>query len=446
MTGCATFYKRTQSVQDSIAAGNFEQADKLLDKDKKWAENNHRVLYYMNRGMVFFMLGNYAQSNNYFNQADYYIEDYSKKFATEALALITNPMVKPYKPEDFEAIMVHYYKALNFIGLNDYESALVECRRINIKLQQFNEQYKENKNKYARDAFAHNLMGIIYQAAGDYNNAFIAYRNALEIYEKDYIELFGMGAPKQLKIDLMNSARKMGFLSELKFYENKFGFKAEQTPENNGDLVYLWMNGLGPVKSEWGLNFTNMGTKDGMLVFGNDEMGTSFPLFIGNNSSSEQAALKNLSIVRMTMPKYLERKPFAQQAVLKTSQGNYPLEMAENINAIAFQCLNDRLLREIGSSLLRLATKKALEEIGRSQNDNLGTIINLINSATEKADTRNWQSLPYSISYTRVSLPEGEQALQLVQNGVGFNSTNEMNAVIRKGKTTFKVFHQLRSR
>src|SRR5690554_7624519 len=116
-------------------------------------------------------------------------------------------MVRPYRPEDFEAIMVHYYKALNFIALGNFEGALIECRRINLLLLAFNENYKEHKNKYTRDAFAHNLMGLVYQAAGDYNNAFIAYRNALEIYESDYQSLFGLQAPRQLKLDLLYTAR-----------------------------------------------------------------------------------------------------------------------------------------------------------------------------------------------------------------------------------------------
>jgi len=446
IVGCATFYKKTQDVQSAISSGNFEQANKLLEKDKKWAENNHRVLYYMNRGVVLFMLGEYEKSNQYFNKADFYYEDYTKKFGYEALALVTNPMTKPYKPEDFEVIMVHFYKALNFIGMNNYESALVECRRVNIRLQQFNEKYKENKNKYTRDAFAHNLMGIIYQAAGDYNNAFIAYRNALEIYENDYKELFGTEIPKQLKIDLMNSAQKMGFRNEVTFYEKKFGFKAEESPANTGDLVFFWMNGFGPVKSEWAFNFTNMGIKGDALMFGNNELGITFPLYIGGKPAKEQAAFKNLSVIRLAMPKYMERKPLAQQAVLKTSKGSYPLELAENINAIAFQSLKDRMLREVGSSLLRFATKKVLEELSRKQDDNLGSIISIVNAATEKADTRNWQSLPYSISYTRAALPEGEQKIQVFQTGSGFNSTNDMSVSIRKGKTTFKVFHQLASR
>ena len=52
------------------------------------------------------MNGKYELSNTNLNKADLYIEDYSKSLGNEALALLTNPMVKPYKPEDFEAVMI----------------------------------------------------------------------------------------------------------------------------------------------------------------------------------------------------------------------------------------------------------------------------------------------------------------------------------------------------
>lgn len=445
LAGCATFYERTENIQTSIAQGAFEQANQQLEQEKKWAENNHRVLYYMNRGMVLFMMGQHQESIQFLNQADYYVEDYRKQMGSEALSLISNPMVKPYKPEVFETIFIHYYKALNFLALNNYEGALVECRRINIRLQEINDQYKSNKNKYARDAFAHNLMGIIYQAAGDYNNAFIAYRNALEVYESDYTKLFATGVPHQLKVDLLNTARKTGFYNELQFYEDKFGMKAPADEPGSGDLVYFWMNGLGPVKAEWSLGLTNMGVRNGVVAFGNDELGVSYPINLSARSGSEQSAFKNLSVVRVAFPKYLERKPVYQEAVLKTNSGSYPLELAQNVNAIAFQCLRDRMLREIGNSILRLATKQAMERAARAENDNLGTIVSLINSFTEKADTRNWQSLPYSISYARVSLPAGAQTIQLHQQGVGASSSEGITVNVEEGKTTFSVFHQLKS-
>ena len=141
--GCATFYQKTMAVQKDIAGGNFESALKSLERDKKWPQNNHRVLYFMNKGVVHFMLGEHEASNAWFDRADLYIEDYRKNIGFEALALVSNPMVRPYRPEDFEAIMVHYYKALNFIALGNFEGALIECRRINLLLLAFNENYKE---------------------------------------------------------------------------------------------------------------------------------------------------------------------------------------------------------------------------------------------------------------------------------------------------------------
>ena len=49
-------------------------------------------------------------------------------------------------------------------------------------------------------------MGLIFDANRDYNNAFIAYRNAVDIYQEDYLPLFGLDAPKQLQQDLLRTA------------------------------------------------------------------------------------------------------------------------------------------------------------------------------------------------------------------------------------------------
>ena len=51
-TSCATWYKRTAAFQSAVSAGNFEQAEKLLDKDKKQAQGKNKILYYLNQGYV----------------------------------------------------------------------------------------------------------------------------------------------------------------------------------------------------------------------------------------------------------------------------------------------------------------------------------------------------------------------------------------------------------
>ncbi len=445
VAACTTFYQKTLQIQTQIVKGNFDQADKMLAQDKKWPENNHRVLYFMNRGMVSFMLGEYQQSIDFLNQADYYIEDYRKSAGQQALALISNPMVTAYKPEDFETIMVNFYKALGFLELHDMESALVEVKRININLLQLNDKYADNKNKYQRDAFAYNLMGMILDAAGEYNDAFIAYRNALEAYEEDYTSLFGMPPPTQLKKDLIWTAQKTGFGDQVAFYKDKFQMQSPAMREDStGELVFLWLNGMGPVKSEWALTLSNFGLSNGYMNMGNPELGLNYSFYVGNRNNNELSAFKNLSFLRVAFPKYVERPPLFTNAGLEEKGTLHDLEIAEDINKIAFQCLRDRMVREVGNSLLRMATKRVMEELAQKENKNLGTIVSIVNAMTEKADTRNWQSLPHSIYYTRISLPPGQHTLSLHLYGPT-EQNRPLTVNIEKGQTTFFTFHTLSS-
>ena len=91
--------------------------------------------------------------------------------------------------------------------------------------------------------------------------------------------------------------------------------------------------------------------------------------------------------------------------------------IAEDINQIAFKTLRDRMVRELSNSLLRVAVKQGIKQAASKQNEWLGFAVGIANALTEKADTRNWQTLPYMISYTRVPLGEGASSLGLRFSG-----------------------------
>lgn len=446
ISSCATYYQKLAEFNTKIESGNIEEAKKFLVNDKKGPEGKNRLLYYFNRGTVEMLSGNYAESNNYFNQADITIEDYQKKASTQALALISNPMAMEYQAEDFEKVMIHYYKAINYIQLGQSEEALVECRRINLKLQQLNDKYK-NKNRYSEDAFGLNLMGIIYESTGDINNAFIAYRNAVEAYDKIYVKQFNTNIPDQLKKDVIRTAYKMGFTEEARAFEERFAMKYEAIASGTPELVFFWNNGLGPVKSENSINFSIVKGQGGYVTFVNEEMGLNipFPLPAGNSTGS---ALGDLQFIRVAFPKYVERAPYYSQAFIDYNGKRYPLEEAENVNNIAFKTLDDRMLREMSNSLLRLATKKAAEYAARDQNQNMGSLVGIVNAITEKADTRNWQTLPYSINYCRIPLKEGNNEIKLKLQS--FDKKTEMEQKFMynasKGKTLFQVYQNFESR
>ncbi len=419
LSGCATWYQRNAAFQQAVGLGNFEQAAKILHKDKKQSRDKNKILYYLNLGYIHFMMGQQEESNKAFEIAEQLTEEQRRDPLLETATLISNPEVRPYRPEDFEVIMINVYKAMNYLQTNNMEDALVEARKINIRLQQLNDKYPDHKNRYQQDAFAHLLMGLIYDASGYTNDAFIAYRNAYNIYQSDYAKNFGMTAPGQLKKDLLRTAHKLGFKNELAKYEKEFHQK--YTPQKNSsknDLVMFWMNGFGPVKIEWGLTFTKIDKGVGSVVFQNQELGLAFPFFWGRGyTDSDRYSLSDLNVVRVVFPKYQERPLLFTQGSVKYNNMIYPLQKAEDINQIAFKTLNDRMIRELSTSLLRVAVKQGIKQMASKKNEWLGFAVDIANALTEKADTRNWQTLPYLISYARIPFDKNQRQLEVNLSG-----------------------------
>lgn len=448
--GCATYYQKSSEFHQSFAAGNLEAAKSFLDKNTKAAEKKDRLLYFLDRGVVEQMLGNYQESNVYFEEAYIYHENYTKNFANDLLGMVSNPMVKPYQAEDFEAVLIHYYKAINYIHLNDFDAALVEVRRINIKLNEMNDLYANKKNRYKEDAFALNLMGIIYESKGDINNAFIAYRNSYDSYKDIYSEEFNIDIPKQLKVDLLRTASLMGFRQELESYEKEFGFQAAELTKEQGSLVFFWMNGLGPIKGEYSLNLSSTSNGNGFFTFANESEGISIPYNTASAHNPNQSSdFSDLKFVRMAVPKYRSRATFYSKAKVvfdSLDHQSVSFEQVENIDRIAFVSLQDRMLREISKSIGRLAIKQAAEAALRNQNEDLGSVLSILNAVTEKADTRNWQTLPNSIYYSRINLPAGNHHFKFVTGQEnGESDTLSYQVQIKAGKTAFKTFHSLES-
>lgn len=446
LLSCATYYQMNLVFNQDFESGNMEAAEKVLEQNTKAANSKEKFLYFLNRGTVAAMLGKPEESNIYFEKAFIYGEDYRTNYFNEAGAYLLNPTVIEYKGEDHEHLLLLYYKALNYLKLGDREAALVECRRLNNRLLKLNDKYKKDA-RYKRDAFIHTLMGLIYDADRDYNNAFIAYRNAYEIYKEDYKDMFKVKPPKQLKEDLMRTAYQMGFMTELGQYEREFNTKYVPGKQDGGDLIFFWNNGLGPVKEEFSINFTVVHGEGGLITFANEDMGYNFSFYMDTDEDDENSAdLSDLEFYRMAIPKYSERQPVFHQAKLMADGNKYKLEKAEDINAIAFYSLNQRMGLELGKSLLRLAIKKAAEKKAREESEGWGAALGAFNAFTEKADTRNWQTIPHTIYYTRANLSEGTSMVSLRIGGKDEpKQVHEFQFEVQKGETIFHTFFSLES-
>lgn len=443
LTACATYYQKHYDFNSEFEKGDLPKALEVLQKKESLANSKSKFLYFVNNGLLLSILGKYEASNTFLEKAFLFGEDYHINYFHEATGYFTNPNMSVYRGEDHEHLMLLYFKAINFLKMNKPEEALVECRRLNIRLNQLSDKYKSEK-KYQRDAFIHNLMGIIYQSTGDYNNAFIAYRNALEIYEQDYHTMFGAEVPEQLKKDLLNTAWWTGFRDEFREYQEKFNMPDYRAEKPEAELVFFWHNGLSPVKSEWNINFLIDHRSDNMVVFTNDQLGIAFPFQLDEkDEKKEKSDLASLEVFRVAFPRYDERPEYYRSGLLSIDSVAIPLELGEDISQIAFHSLKERMVLEFSKGLLRAALKKATELSIKKEDEGLAALIGMVNAMTEKADTRNWQTLPHSIYYARIPLKEGENKINFSLAAGKDLADYTFTYQAKKGQTLFHTFSSL---
>lgn len=435
-TSCLSYYQRNIKFNQAFEQAQYKEAEQILAKDNKAEERKNKLLYWFNMGMVNSLQGKYVESNNFFEKAYQFTEEFHFNLGKEALGLLANPNFVDYKGEDFEILLIHYFKAINFLHLGDKESALVECRRTYNELNQLNDKYKSNE-RFKRDAFMYTIMGLIFDSNQDYNDAFVSYRNAYDTYKEDYARFFSSSVPMQLKKDLLRAAARAGMPDMVAFYEKEFGiaYNSKEYDNTNGELVLFWNNGLGPVKAEWSINFTIVRGQGGQVNFVNNDFNFNFPFILPNNSNSNNN-LSDLEFIRVAFPKYVERPEVFTEGEVKYNGLGVKLYPAQDINAIAFKSLKDRMLADFSKTLIRVATKKAAEYQMRKENPYAGAALGVLGAISEKADTRNWMTLPHTIFYTRMQLPESCKAVSVHLTGA-MTKTFDIAVDIKRGKTTF---------
>lgn len=433
LLSCSSYNRQVTDYYTSLRQGNYVRAAKALDENKLLKKNRNRLLYLLERGKVCHLLQQYDSSNRYFNEADQLMEEARTSAKDIALGTLLNPMMQTYKGEDFEKYLVHYYKALNYLQLGQSDEAMVEARRISLR-SYAQEDKTGNKNRYSEDAFSFIIQGMIYEKSNDINNAFIAYRNAVDVFIKNNGSYYGITIPEQLKKDVLRTAYQNGFVDEVGRYEKLLNttFNKEEIAEG-GELVLFWENGSAPVKQQQDIFFSLFKDAGGSFFFADGGGLYSVPFDFSSGYNRDNIKLEDLRSFRVALPKYQAQPLYYSGAGLQTNNTNYTLEPAESVNTLAFSTLQERMFKELSSTLTRLAIKKLAEVAARpkekketdsekekkkkDRQEALAFGLQLFNFASEKADTRNWQSLPHTIYYTRIPLKKGLNEVTLQVNG-----------------------------
>jgi hypothetical protein len=127
LASCATYNQRIGNYYAEMVNGNYKAASVSLEKNKLLNAKRNRLLLLLEKGKLAHMMKLYDSSNYYFNEADLYMEDAHTTAGDVALGTLLNPMMQSYKSEAFEKFMIHYYKALNYLSLDQPSEALIEA-------------------------------------------------------------------------------------------------------------------------------------------------------------------------------------------------------------------------------------------------------------------------------------------------------------------------------
>lgn len=453
-SGCATYNQQISKYYSTVSSGDYEKANQELDKNKLLNKSRNKLLYFLEKGRVAHSLALYDTSNYYFNEADKFMEDAKTSTGDVLAGTFVNPMMQRYKGEDFERIMIHYYKALNYLYLGQTDEAIVEARRITLQNQQQSDKFNDKTNRYSKDAFSFMLQGLIYESASDMNNAFIAYRNAAEVYLNDKDQTYyGIKIPVQLQKDVLRTAAANGFTDEVGRFETLFKtkYKAEN-PSEGGSLIVFWENGMAPVKDQQDFFFSL--TKGSAGYFFVDMNGNNIPFDTGVSFNASHLDAGDLNNFRVAFPKYTARPNYYVSACISSKNDSVFAEKAEDINELATATLRQRFVKEMSTALSRMAVKKAAQLAIRGKDsdskknkelrEGIAAAIDLYSLFSEKADTRNWQTLPSSIYYARIPLQKGKNEVKIKLRDPNGSEETKTVSIEGNGRMLFYNYASLR--
>ncbi len=427
LIGCAS----TGAVQQELAAqmrlGDYPTAIQTVEDQRERAyRGKNRLLYFLERGMLLHVDGQYADSNAAFETAKRVANDlYATSVSGTGISLMTNDYALDYAGENFERTLIYLFSALNYEQLGDMDAALVEIRQLGDYLRKLQVD-STSENVYQEDAFARYLGALFYEQGGEYDAALVDYKKALDAYVT-YADQFSVGRPDSLFPNAERVAGRLGPWAEDDLRDRGSAGLAREIPDGHGELVLLHYNGLAPVKEQ-----------DMIVVPFNEAWAIVLALQLATDDRAREqiaqattviSTVRGVDVVPVAFPKYV-RRPYSIAAMEPRVSGATQItgpELVEDIGAIAVKDLQDRKARIYAKSVARAAIKfaiqKGAEEAARQasngdQNQALlvaGTQLlgTLGRFATEQADKRVWSTLPDEIWMSSMVLPAGRHDVEV---------------------------------
>jgi uncharacterized protein len=404
-----------------------------------------RLLY---AGIAGRYAGAYDESSRLLDVASYLAEDrITLSLSREALSLVTSDRALAYVPGRTERLMIPYLAALNFLEAGDRDAAAVEARRIESLLDQLHGTAPADQRPPS-SRFLHYFAGAVFETAGDWNAADVAYRRA-------------------------GTAESLG----TRWTGAGYGSGTGGDGDSLGDAIVLIERGFVPHRVEQSVVIVLPPTQVKRLTDGSAgekavaateaaaRILLTAALHRGGRSGlyrdqgfrsgihlepwraedpdeDEDDSDVNPYLLRISWPVlYQEPRPSAPLRVRAGEIGADAVARFDVAAGVREDFDGQRavmLARTVARAASKVAVSAAVEHSVGKRDEAAGRIAGLLTNlgtlATERADTRGWHLLPGDIAMVRLRLPAGTHELTLD----GGAAPSQLGTVtVRPGETTF---------
>lgn len=411
---------RYETLAPVLKKEGFEGTVKKIEetKDDVYGDNS-QFLYHFDQGTLLHYGGKNKESVKHFEKAEQVYEDlYTKSVSNEAAAIVTNDNVRPYRARPFELLLMYQYQILNYLALGDLDGALVEVRRAQLAMERL---YQKDKDKVNDSGWLRYLSAIVYEMAGEEDDAAISYVKAAKAFEE------GGKTPPEVLEFITESLIRMDRADELKSLKGGVPAqtaKASDVRSKGQEIILIGYAGHSPILGEMYLSGTFVSGGALNLTYKDGKTGkiNTFTLV----APTVPGGSGNTFHIGFALP---ERKDLPQRTKSFGVNVDGKLRVSpEKVVGVDSE-LDRNMKDENATTMIRTATRVVIRTIAAQkakQATNTGNgIIDLIKnifvdvgqSQLEQADLRVGLFMPNSIYVTRIPVDAGKHELTVTALG-----------------------------
>lgn len=424
--GQANMVKTLGRVRGYMLEQNYDGALATLRKGKKDGafKEQDRVAYWMEEGMLLYLTRQYQKAANVFEKCENRTKElYTKSISKNIKAAFTSEAATDYKGEAYERVLLNVFKAFAYLGMGKFDGAMVEARKINNKLQLYATNAKEKgRMTYNQDAFAHWLMGLLFEMDKQYDDARIAYKKSWEVYTKEWSANYHLKPPMFVAQDLYRASMLSNNTEEANAIQAAAGPDAGKSlasfKAGMGEIVLFHLNGEGPSKTDY---FVHCIFKSAAAFRCDGEPGGEFM-----RKTTITVTPPGWTTVKIAFPQLITHEPANQKVFMTNGTARALTETMYPLNQIAKVTLRDKMGRIFKAAIIRTITKVLTSKLagaaGGGEKKALGFLLSKGSSALfqalEEADKRAWTTLPARIDVGRIWVKPGTHTILLeLDNG-----------------------------